>query len=49
VHGHDHVAKIAKVGGTLIVNPGEVGGWLTGRSSFGLLDTETLEAEIIDL
>ncbi|HIH87989.1 TPA: metallophosphoesterase [Candidatus Bathyarchaeota archaeon] len=49
VHGHDHVAKIAKVGGTLVVNPGEVGGWLTGRSSFGLLDTETLEAEIIDL
>ncbi len=49
VHGHDHKAKIAKVGKTLVVNPGEVGGWLYGRSTLAVLDTEKLMAEIEDL
>ncbi|MCX6647794.1 MAG: metallophosphoesterase [Candidatus Bathyarchaeota archaeon] len=49
VHGHDHKAKIAKVGTTFVINPGEVCGYVTGRSSIGVLDTETLEAQIIEL
>ena len=49
VHGHDHKANIAKVGTTLVVNPGEVGGWLYGRSSLAVLDTDGLKAEIIYL
>jgi uncharacterized protein len=49
VHGHDHKAKIAEVGSTLVINPGEVGGWLYGRSSLALLDTDGLKAEIIYL
>lgn len=49
VHGHDHKAKIIKVGTILVINPGEVGGWLYGRSSLAVLDTEGLKAEIIYL
>jgi len=49
VHGHDHKAKIAKQDSTLVINPGEVCGYLYGRSSFAVLDTEKLEAEIIYL
>jgi uncharacterized protein len=49
VHGHDHKAKVEKTGKTLVVNPGEVGGWLYGRSSLAVLDTEKMEAEIIYL
>lgn len=49
VHGHDHKAKVTKVGKTLVVNPGEAGGWLYGKSTLAVLDTETLTAEIIDL
>ena len=49
VHGHDHKAKTAKVGTTLVVNPGEVGGWLFGRSSLAMLDTDGLKVEIIYL
>jgi putative phosphoesterase len=49
VHGHDHKAKIAKVGSTLVINPGEVGGWLYGRSSLAVLDTDGLKVEIIYL
>jgi hypothetical protein len=49
VHGHDHKTKIAKVGLTLVINPGEVGGWLYGKSTFAVLDTENLTAEIVEL
>ena len=49
VHGHDHKTKIAKVGSTLVINPGEAGGWLYGRSTFAVLDTEKLTTEIITL
>jgi len=49
VHGHDHKAKVEKVGRTLVVNPGEVCGYVTGRSSFAILDTEGHEAKILDL
>ncbi len=49
VHGHDHKAKIAKVGSTLVINPGEACGWLYGKSSLAVLDTDGLKAEIIYL
>ena len=49
VHGHDHKAKTKKRGTTLDVNPGEVCGYVTGRSSFAVLDTVGPTAEIIDL
>jgi hypothetical protein len=49
VHGHAHEAKIYRKGKTLIVNPGEVCGYLTGRSTIALLDTERLEARIVEL
>jgi len=49
VHGHDHRASIARQGSTLVINPGEVGGWVTGRSSIAVLDAGSLDAEIIDL
>jgi len=49
VHGHAHEAKIYRKGKTLIVNPGELCGYLTGRSTIALLDTEKLEAKILEL
>ena len=49
IHGHDHKAKIAKVGSTLVINPGEAGGWLYGKSTFAVLDTEKLAAEILGI
>ncbi|MBL7198891.1 MAG: metallophosphoesterase [Anaerolineae bacterium] len=44
-HGHDHQARIERIGGTLLVNPGEVMGRL-GQSTYALYDTVTGEAEI---
>jgi hypothetical protein len=34
---------------TLIVNPGEVGTWLYGKSTLALVDLNKMEAEIIEL
>ncbi len=46
--GHTHHHLIEN-GPPMIVNPGETGGWVTGRSSVALVDLEYLTAEIIDL
>jgi len=49
VHGHAHEAKVYRKGRTLIVNPGEACGYLTGRSTIALLDTSKLEVKIVEL
>lgn len=48
VYGHTHKAEVRK-GRALVINPGECGGWITGRRTVAILDTETMEAEIIEL
>lgn len=48
IYGHTHRAEI-KEGPPLVVNPGECGGWLTGKSSVALVDPAALEAELIKL
>lgn len=49
IYGHTHRTDLRKIGKTLIVNPGECGGWLSGKSTIALLDLENLEAKIINL
>ncbi|MEM3788662.1 MAG: metallophosphoesterase [Candidatus Bathyarchaeia archaeon] len=49
VHGHTHKAETYKKGKTLVVNPGEVCGYLSRKSTIALLDAEKLDAKIIDL
>jgi len=49
VHGHVHEAKAYRKGKTLIVNPGEVCGYLTGKPSVAVLDTKTMKTKIIQL
>jgi putative phosphoesterase len=49
VHGHTHKAETYRKGKTLVVNPGEVCGYLTGKSTIALLDTNKLEAKIIEI
>ncbi|MFZ2052779.1 MAG: metallophosphoesterase [Candidatus Aminicenantales bacterium] len=49
IFGHTHKPVIQKEGKTLLLNPGETGGWLTGKCTAALLDPEKLEAEIIGL
>jgi putative phosphoesterase len=49
VYGHAHVIVARKNGGMLVVSPGEVCGYLTGKSTIALLDTVKREARIIEL
>jgi putative phosphoesterase len=49
VHGHSHRASVVKMGRTLMVNPGEVCGYLTGRGTVAVLETGRMEAEILEI
>ena len=49
IYGHTHRTDLRKIGKTLIINPGECGGWLTGKSTIALLNLENLEVRIINL
>lgn len=49
IFGHTHKPEIRNVKNALLINPGETGGWLTGRETVALLDPETWEAEIVAL
>lgn len=49
VYGHTHRVDVRRVGGTLVVNPGELCGYLTGRRTAALVDLERLEAEVVEL
>jgi len=49
VHAHTHEAKTYRKGETLVINPGEVCGYLSGKSTIAILNTETLEVKIIQI
>ena len=48
VYGHTHEVDIRK-GRPSVINPGEAGGWLKGKSTIAILDTEVMEVELINL
>ena len=48
-YAHTHIPEIKREKETLIINPGECGGWLYGKSTMACVDLETLKSEIIDL
>lgn len=49
IYGHTHAIDLRVVGETQVINPGETGGWLTNRRTVVVLETETLEPELLDL
>ncbi len=49
IYGHTHKKDLRKIGNTLIINPGECSGWLTGEKSIAILDTDKKEVEFINL
>ncbi|MBI3592661.1 MAG: metallophosphoesterase [Nitrospirae bacterium] len=49
IYGHTHEPVIKKVKDPLIVNPGEVCGWLYGKPTAAVVNLETMDAEIISI
>lgn len=47
--GHTHEPLVETHGTTLILNPGECGGWLYGTSTFATVDLRKMKAQIITL
>jgi len=47
--GHNHKFEITPQGSTLLINPGEIYGGLTGHSTFVFYDTETGSAERVEV
>ncbi len=48
-YGHTHELDIRREGKTLVVNPGEACGYLTGKSSAVFLDPESGDYEVLEL
>ena len=49
IFGHTHNKLVEHDNGKLVMNPGELGGWLTGNCTLAVIDLETLGVEIIYL
>jgi putative phosphoesterase len=49
IFGHTHKPEVERRGGSLLINPGETGGWVSGKNTVAVLDTGNWEAEIATL
>lgn len=49
IHGHTHEPELEQEDAVLCVNPGECGAWLSGVSTVAVIDTERMDARIIEL
>jgi putative phosphoesterase len=49
VSGHTHEAQSYRKGNTLVINPGEACGYLSGKPTISVLDTVKLEVKTIQL
>ncbi|MCX5712884.1 MAG: metallophosphoesterase [Candidatus Omnitrophica bacterium] len=49
IYGHSHKPEIKTINSKLLINPGECGGWLFGKSTVAILDLDGLNAKIFDI
>lgn len=49
VFGHTHMCYYKKTDSLLEINPGELGGWVSGKSTAAVCNTENLDVEIIEV
>lgn len=49
IFGHTHKQEARKNDSKLVINPGECGGWLTGKSTIAVIDLDTLSSQILDI
>ena len=49
IYGHTHYQDIRKEGRTLVINPGESTDWLTGGGNMVILDTDSMDYEVVKI
>ena len=48
LHGHTHLLRMERLHDCLVFNPGESAGHLEGRNAVGVVDLETMTAEVVN-
>ncbi len=49
IFGHTHKPETVKQGGRFLFNPGECCGWLTNKSTIGIIELNDLSAQLIEI
>jgi putative phosphoesterase len=49
IFGHTHKSQATKQDGKFLINPGECGGWLTGKSTIAIVDLASLSNQILKI
>lgn len=49
IFGHTHKPELKRDGERLIINPGECGGWLTGKPTIAILNMDNMGVDFIDI
>ena len=49
IYGHTHEHVIENHGKTLVINPGECCGWVTGKATIAIVELDAMKARIIQL
>ncbi len=49
IYGHTHEAECKKVNNTLVINPGEACGYLSGKSTIAIVDLDKLEGKLLSI
>ncbi|MCC6045503.1 MAG: metallophosphoesterase [Ignisphaera sp.] len=48
LYGHTHKSEAIQIGKTIVLNPGEVCGYITGKRSIAILNTVSLEYKVTE-
>ncbi len=49
VFGHTHKPEVKKLGESLLINPGEASGWLSGKATIAVVELDSLNVNIIEI
>jgi uncharacterized protein len=49
IYGHTHIPEVRKIRNATVINPGECGGWLYGRSTVAILELPGYKVDIVEL
>ncbi|MCD6080682.1 MAG: metallophosphoesterase [Candidatus Omnitrophica bacterium] len=49
IFGHTHKPEVKKIGGRLLINPGEASGWLSGKATIAVVELDSLNVNIIEI
>ncbi len=49
IFGHTHKPEIKKIGKSLLINPGEASGWLSGKATIAIVELNSLNVNIIEI